>query len=97
MAPEAICLMVIHDQRVRVKFSRHAEGQLPGCDPTVIHDGRIAKRSPSYCNRYPPDFVVDNLMAAQGRNRIGAAISANFNTDYKILPSEPGCLVSFLK
>ena len=80
-----------------MELAGNAEGQLPAFDSTVIHDGRITEGSPGYCDRDAADSIVNDFVTAQRRNRIGAAISPNFNTDHKILPSEPGCLVSFLK
>lgn len=89
MAPEAVGLMIVHDQRVGMEFTRDAKGKLFSMNFTVIHDGRITERSPGDRDRHPTELVIDNLMAAQGGNRISASVAADLHADHEILRVEP--------
>ena len=56
--------MVIHDQGVGVQFSRHSERELFTGDATVIHDGRVAERSPGNREEQAAELVVYDFMSA---------------------------------
>ncbi len=81
MTPEAVGLVVVHDQRIRMKLARNPKGQLFAGNATVIHDGRITKRSPGHRKRDHTALVVDDFMAAQNRDRISARVGADFDAD----------------
>ena len=47
-----------------MELTRYPKRQLSSLYSTVIHDGRIAKRSPGDRERNAADPVVDNFVAA---------------------------------
>jgi len=89
MAPEAVCLVIVHNQRIGVKLSRDPKGQFLACDSTVIHDGRIAEGSPGDRDGYAANIVVDDFNSAQCGYWVGATVPIDFDTKDRLVFLEP--------
>ena len=85
LAPEAIGLPVIHNQRVHDQSAGDPEGQLSTVYLSGIHYAREAERSPSHRYRLAPDNVVHDLVPAEVGHRVGTLVSINGLADHKVL------------
>ena len=89
--------MVVHNQRIGMEFAGDPEGQFLVADSTVIHDGRIAERSPGDRERNYAALVVDDFMSAEGGYWVGSAIVAHFDANNQIAAAQPGRFGSIFK
>ena len=69
--------MVVHHEGILDELPRHAEGVGAPVYVSGIYNARKAERSPGNGDRYTPNRVVDDLMAAQHVQGISPAVAVD--------------------
>lgn len=88
--PEGVGLAVEEDKRVLVRVAAEAEGLDGFPDLATVNYGQLREWSPSDCQRFVSEPVVDQLVYIQNRDRIGTSLPAAGKPDDQTLLIDAG-------
>ncbi len=82
LTPKRLGLTAIHDERVHDQLPADAEIKGLVIDLAGIHDARKAERSPGDRDWAASEGVVDDFVAAEKRDAIGASFAVDLDADH---------------